>query len=253
MSLAKAYFENLETKELLKVQFNPTELTFSKSAQFAEIAIPGLDAPIQQFIRGGTETLTVELFFDSTDSGMAGNVSSVTTRTDRFYQLVKRDRDTHAPPRCRFGWGQPAAELADVGQVERIFEVDTNEETLSMTKAVSHAPFWFTCVVESIDRKFLLFSPEGTPLRARLTVKLREYQTIEQSIAKLQTADHTKVRILKRRERLDKLSATEYDTPAEWRRIAEANDVDDPRRILPGTSLVIPPIFNESVIRSSRR
>jgi hypothetical protein len=252
MSLQHAYFENLETHEQMQVQFNPTELGFSKSAQFAEIAIPGLDAPLLQFIRGGTETLTVELFFDTTDQGMGSRATSVTTLTDRFYQLVKQNRDTHAPPRCRFGWGQPASDIANAGQVERVLDLDTDQETLDLTQAVSHAPFWFTCVVDGIDRKFLLFSPGGTPLRARLTVKLREYQTLEQMIAKLQTADHTKSRILKRRERLDQLSAREYDTPAEWRRIAEANDVEDPRRILPGTSLVIPPMLTESVIRSDR-
>lgn len=252
MALQHAYFENLETHQQMKVQFNPTDLAFSKTAQFAEIAIPGLDAPLLQFIRGGTETLTLELFFDTTDQGMGDQVISVTTLTDQFYELVKQYRDTHAPPRCRFGWGQPASDIASAGQVERVLDLDTNQETPHLSQAVSHAPFWFTCVVEGIDRKFLLFSPGGTPLRARLSVKLREYQTLEQMIARLQTADHTKSRILKRRERLDQLSATEYDTSAEWRRIAEANDVDDPRQITPGTSLVIPPILTESVIRSDR-
>ncbi len=245
MALQHAYFENLETHQQMKVQFNPTDLAFSKTAQFAEIAIPGLDAPLLQFIRGGTETLTLELFFDTTDQGMGDRVTSVTTLTDQFYELVKQHRGTHAPPRCRFGWGQPASDIANAA-------IPGTGYLLNLSQAVSHAPFWFTCVVEGIDRKFLLFSPGGTPLRARLSVKLREYQTLEQMVAKLQTADHTKSRILKRRERLDQLSATEYDTPAEWRRIAEANDVDDPRQITPGTSLVIPPILTESVIRSDR-
>lgn len=268
MSLQYAYFENLEIedkeKAQMRVQFNPTELSFSKSAQFAEIAIPGLDAPIQQFIRGGTETLTVELFFDSTDSGMGADAKSVTDDnnallpvdrfcgTEKFYQLVKQNPKTHAPPRCRFGWGQPASELATAGELVQVPNPNTGQESLKLQKAVSNAPFWFTCIVESIDRKFLLFSPSGIPLRARLTVKLREYQILEQMIAKLETADHTKVRILKQKQRLDQLAAQEYDTPTEWRRIAIANNVDDPRRIAPGTSLVIPAIQVESVIRSDR-
>ena len=37
--------------------------------QFAEVAIPGLDAPIIQFVRGQSETLTLDLFFDSTEKG----------------------------------------------------------------------------------------------------------------------------------------------------------------------------------------
>ena len=44
--------------EQIPVQYNPTELSFDKSAQIAEIAIPGLDSPLQQFVRGQAEKLT---------------------------------------------------------------------------------------------------------------------------------------------------------------------------------------------------
>jgi phage protein D len=242
MPFQKAYFKNLDTGKQIFVQFNPTDLAFSKGAQFAEIAIPGLDAPVLQFIRGSTETLTVELFFDSTDSGMGEAATSVTKPPEKekyggvndFYELVKQNPKTHAPPKCQFGWGPPAKQ----GEAEEAGKIAANK----LVKAISDAPFYFTCVVESIERKFLLFSPEGVPLRARLTVKLREYQTVEQMVALLQSADHTKARVFKRRERLDQIAAAEYGSPAEWRRIADANKLDNPLRIPPGTILEIPPI-----------
>lgn len=237
MALPKAYFEIIEGRnknKKIEVPFNPTDLAFNKTAQMAEIAIPGLDSPVLQFIRGGTETLTVELFFDTTDSGMGEKAKSVTELTDKFYQLVKQDPETHAPPRCRFSWGEPSKEAGQEG------------------KSVSNAPFWFTCIVESVDRKFLLFSPEGIPLRARLTVKMREYKTVKDMVAELRSADHTKARVLKRRERLDQLAFKEYDTPAEWRRIAEENNLDDPLRVAPGTILKVPPMKIESATRRSR-
>jgi len=70
--------------EEIPVEFNPTELSFTKAAQIAEIGIPGIDAPILQFIRGQAEKVTIELFFDTTDGGMDGNARSVTELTDRF-------------------------------------------------------------------------------------------------------------------------------------------------------------------------
>jgi len=246
MSLQNAFFKNLDTGEAIKVQFNPTDLTFNKTAQFAEIAIPGLDSPVLQFIRGGNETLTVELFFDTTAGGMGVGARSVTGRVNRFYALVKQNRDTHAPPKCLFTWGVPGMEAPNGGVAE-----DSPNPT-EQFGPVSNAPFWFTCVIESIDRKFLLFSPEGVPLRARVTVKMREHKTIKEMVAELQSADHTKARVLKHRERLDLIAAKEYGDPAEWRRIAEANDFDDPRRVRPGTPLSIPPKRIESTIRSSR-
>jgi hypothetical protein len=235
MSLQLAFFINLDikdkTRDRVTVQFNPTDLTFSKGAQFAEIAIPGLDSPVLQFIRGNTETFSLDLFFDKTDEGMGAGAKSVNEKVDQFYNLVKQDPDTHAPPRLRFGWGA-AAELA--GQPG---------------KDASQAPYWFTCVCEAIDRRYLLFAPDGTPLRARVTVRLREYKTIDQMVARLHSADHTKAHIVQRRERLDNISAQEYDTPGEWRRIADENELDDPQRIPPGTVLRIPPLRVQSALR----
>jgi hypothetical protein len=236
VALQKAYFEVLENSwpgpKQFSVQFNPAELTYAKGAQLAEISIPGLDSPVLQFIRGTTETLTTEFFFDTTDQGMADGATSVTTLTDQFYLLVKQMPDTHAIPRCRFSWGEAGGSGPSDAEV-------------------SNAPSWFTCIVESIERKFVLFSPEGVPLRARLTVKMREYKTVDQMVKALQSPDHTKAHVLQRHERLDKIASDEYGTPAEWRLIAAANFLDDPRRIPPGTILEIPPLLPASVTRSS--
>ena len=46
----------------IEVQFNPTEYTLSKGAQIAEIALPGLDSSILQFIRGQTEKLALATY-----------------------------------------------------------------------------------------------------------------------------------------------------------------------------------------------
>lgn len=90
--------------EMYDVQFNPTELAFDKQAQLAEIAIPGLDAPLQQFVRGNAEKLTLELFCDTTDQGIGIGARSVTSETDKFYQLVKIVPELHAPPVVTFSW-----------------------------------------------------------------------------------------------------------------------------------------------------
>src|SRR5580658_5603605 len=89
----------------LVVNYNPTEYTLSKGAQLAEIAIPGLDSPILQFVRGQAETMSLDLFFDTTEAGMDDSAVSVTTVTDLFYQMVKINGTTHAPPIVFFSWG----------------------------------------------------------------------------------------------------------------------------------------------------
>src|SRR6266849_9749194 len=95
--LAKAQFQRLSADgsfvgKPIEVSYNPTEFTLTKGVQLAEIAIPGLDSPILQFVRGQTETFTLDLFFDTTDAGMGDSAKPVTALTDKFYQLIKIDR-----------------------------------------------------------------------------------------------------------------------------------------------------------------
>jgi len=212
--------------EPIAVQYNPTELSYDKSAQFAEIAIPGLDAPLQQFVRGQAEKLTLELFFDTTDQGMGVGAVSVTTLTDRIYQLVKIEPTRHAPPICTFVWNDqfPGSSLGSASGNQR--------------------RNGFKCIVESVKQKFTLFSPVGVPLRATLTVTLREYKTLDDQLAQLNltSPDRTHSHVIQRGETLSGIAAQLYRQPGEWRRIAEANTIEDPRRLMAGTFLAIPPI-----------
>ena len=64
--------------------------------------------------------------------------------------------ETHAPPRLRLTWG--------------------------------HSGLSFKAIAETIDQKFVLFSPEGIPLRATLTMTFRGYATLEEQIADLKLA-----------------------------------------------------------------
>jgi nucleoid-associated protein YgaU len=228
---AKAFFERLDAGgnpvERLPVQFNPTELSMTKGAQIAEIAIPGLDSPVLQFVRGQNEQVTLELFFDSTESGTGAGAVPVTDLTNRFYSLVKMTGREHAPPRCRFVWGAEFPGLV------------TNER-----ENVSAKRNAFDCIVESIQQKFTLFSPDGVPLRATLSVGLREYKTLRTQLEQLnlQSTDHTRVHTVQRGETLPAIAFRSYGDPARWRLIAEANRLLRPRDIAAGQVLELPPL-----------
>ena len=199
---------------IIVVQFNPAEYTLAKGAQIAEIAIPGIDSPILQFVRGQNEKLTLELFFDTTQLGMGiVPVLDVRVLTDPIYQLVKIQSKTHAPPRIRFIWG------------------------LGLS---------FRAIVESVQQKFTVFNPVGIPLRAALSVTFREYKTLEEQLQELnlQSSDHTKRRKVRQGDTLAQIAFEEYRDASKWRQIAEepanAAVLTDPRRLTPGTELVIP-------------
>ena len=213
------------TTEIVNVQFYPTEVTFDKAAQIAEIAIPGLDTPLLQFVRGQNEKLTLDLFFDTTEDGMGAGAESVVKYTDKIYSLVKIEPKRHAPPVCEFIWmsGFPGSRVND--------------------KLGNQFRYSFPCIVESVKQKFTLFSPDGVPLRATLTVTLREYKTLDDQLLELNltSPDRTESHVLQSGETLALVAARHYRRAGEWRHIAEANNISDPRRVDPGTFLTLPP------------
>lgn len=212
--------------EFIAVQFNPNQLAFNKGVQVADIPIPGLDSPLIQFVRGQNETLSVDLFFDSTENGMGVGATSVTGYSDQIYQLVKIEPDSHAPPICEFIWNDkfPGTDIS---------------ENMGNQKRNS-----FKCIAESVRHQYTLFSPEGVPLRATVTVSLREYKTLDEQLSQLNlnSPDRTQVHIVQAGETLSGIAGQHYRRPREWRLIADANEIEDPRRMSPGAFLTLPPM-----------
>lgn len=102
----------------------------------------------------------------------------------------------------------------------------------------------FDCIVESIQQRFTLFSPEGVPLRATLSVSLREYKSLETQLQQLnlQSSDHTKVHTVQRGETLPQIAYQAYRDPTQWRLIANTNRILRPRDLQPGRVLELPPL-----------
>jgi Contractile injection system tube protein/LysM domain len=233
LTLIKAQVQRLKPDGTLDgapfpVQFNPTEYSLSKGAQIAEIAMPGLDQPVLQFVRGQTETMNVDLFFDTTDQGTGPDATAVTTKTDKFYELIKIDRVTHAPPILRFMWGQDGFAGANF---------DGNWSSQARTNG-------FQCIVENVKQRFTLFSSQGIPLRAVLSVTLREYYSLEDQIQRINfnSPDHTHTHVVQRGDTLASIAAKKYDDPRLWRAIADQNGLTDPSDLQPGMVLEVPPI-----------
>ena len=198
--------------------FNPEKYTASRGVQYAEIAIPGLDYPVVQFVRGQSEKITLELFFDTTDQGMVDSVVDVRTETIKVYSLMRVDRNTHAPPRCTLFWG-------DGGM---LFAYGTQQTP------------W--CVVENVSEEFSLFSPSGIPLRAKLNVTFRDAWTIQQQLIQTprHSSDRTKLVRVLQGQTLSDIAWQQYNDPTQWRPIADTNELDNPRLLQAGTVLKIP-------------
>lgn len=210
----------------ITVLFNPTEYSYERTNTYKGTAVPGLGTPLLQFVNGESDQLSMELFLDDyTDpkgptSLQQKEAEPLTKRLKALTKLLEIDRDLHAPPPVRFNWG----------------------------------PLEFTAVIEKLGRKVTMFHPDGTPARATLSVSFKEYRTLRQQIEdpRRESADKSKRRVVVGREALWFIAAREYDDANEWVRIAEANDLDDPRDITPGDWLLLPPIENPNGTGNTR-
>lgn len=215
--------------EPFRVPWAPAELTWSKSATYAEIGIPGLEQPLLQFVRGEAENLSLELFLDADPdaAAVAGTGASslpFAEQVEWFHKLVAVRGDLHAPPLVRVSWGRdfPGSALG-----------------------VSDTPQGrFTAVVLSVQRRFSLFSPDGAPLRAVVTLQLKQYATVESQIKAInyQSADHTRVHVLADGETLPLVAHDAYGNPGLWRVVADHNRLSEVRDPVPGTRLELPPL-----------
>jgi hypothetical protein len=126
------------------VQFNPAtmKLTISNSTE------GGVQRGRQtrQFLGSSSTTLTIELIFDTADEGDTGSPRSVRERTaivEKYVIPESQSQEKQAPPKLRFHWG----------------------------------PLIVDGVVDSITIDIDHFAVDGTPLRAKVGLTLKEQDT----------------------------------------------------------------------------
>jgi hypothetical protein len=197
--------------------FNPTSYSISKNVKYQEHSRNELNAPLLSFVGGGSRTLSLNLFFDVTELPRVGGfpINDVRELTNKLVELTRISRNSLRPPVCRVFWG---------------------------SSRFANSDFPFTGVVSSLKQDFTLFDSSGTPLRANVAVSFTEFlgwgKDSEKDLRK--TDPEFTTRAIKRGDSLHNIAAEMYADPGAWRKIAEANDIDDPRRLKVGKTLRIP-------------
>jgi nucleoid-associated protein YgaU len=193
-------------------QFNPKELSIQKSAKWGrDSAQNAKKASPVQFNGADPCKLTLELFFDATDA----MDSSVVTRVDQLFSCcvptdASLSRKKSSPPLVILHWGKVTS---------------------------------FVAFVTSVQAKYTLFTPDGTPIRATCSVSLEEMpgEPPKQNPTSGALAARA-LRTLVAGDTLASIAYREYGDPAFWRPLAAFNEIDDPMRLQRGLSLLIPTV-----------
>jgi nucleoid-associated protein YgaU len=200
----KAEIQPVDGGEPIKVLFNPSQYGLDASFFLTEKAAIG-GKGVVQYTSGTARTLSMELMFDTYELR-----SDVRDHTNRIYKLVEVKAGDHHPPIVEFKWGG----------------------------------FSMRCVLERVNGRFTLFLDSGVPVRATLTVSFKEYIDPKDQpwFEKRESADHTKTYVIQTGDTLSSIANAEYRDPATWRPIADANAIANPRVLVAGQRIVIPPL-----------
>jgi len=233
-------------------EYNPPEFETAKDVSWAEIAVPGQDFPLQQFVRGGLRTLSIEVYFSRDFYDRAWDVRESVRALEA---LVEKTDETLAPPVCLFEWGE----------------------------------FQLPVVVGAVTTRYTMFDQDGTPIEATLSLSLRAYKEagtefeitrrdepvrraarapvhsgrngsgsvlapVEEGTLneaeQLCTAGSPTTHVAKAGETLRSVSTRQYGTPRLWRALAFANKgLERIRDLKEGVEMLVPdPRFPLSII-----
>ncbi len=196
------------------LQFNPNSLALSKTTEWRRTPsrMAGQSA-LPEFVGSGPRSLSLEVFLDATathDNSVEKAVEQLMTACVPTPSSLARK--TPASPWIRFDWGT--------------------------SKTTS-----FNGVLTGLSVTYTLFDVDGKPLRATCSLTIDEASV--DPAGQNPTSGSLEARSTHRviaGDSLPLLAWREYGDATAWRTIAEANDIDDPMVLVPGTELIVPGI-----------
>lgn len=145
-----------------------------------------------QFQKVNAQDFTVSLFFDTYEkqTDVRGEIEKITS----LLLPTVEGKETKQPPICLFIWGG----------------------------------FSYKGIIYKIDQKFIMFLSSGIPVRAELTVTFKSVVNKEEDAKFKGKEACRKIWTVKSGDRLDLLAYKALKDPAQWRKIADANNITKP-------------------------
>ncbi len=199
----------------MKFFLNPETIKVVKEVEMKEEPVNGQTSPLKY---SSTKPVSLEigqLFFDTYDERESVREKYI----DKLEAQLEYSAETHVLNCVVFNWGD--------------FSMRTKFKTQ------------YVFAITKMDVNYTLFLPSGMPVRAEVALCLRQIASLPQQNSEKpkQSPDHARIYTVKRGDTLQGISQFAYESPLEWRRIAESNGIDDPMSLRPGQRIMLPPIL----------
>jgi hypothetical protein len=205
--------------DTIQCLFNPASYEISKTNNYNFKEITGSALPPAEFAGGQPRELKLDLLLDVSLLGEGNSVREVTDKLFKAMEIPagRASNDPNAvPPFMTFRWGSVVT---------------------------------FKAVCTSLKVQFNLFHPNGEPIRADVTMQLKQAQHATsrsaQSANKKQNPTTRAnagmgVHVVKDGDSLQSIAFRTYRDPSRWRDIAHANGIDNPFHLRRGAALSLP-------------
>jgi phage tail protein X len=198
------------------VWINPASYSHDYPIEYTARQAQGSGGPSPAFSQIGQDKVAFELIFDGT--GVVPPPSGQTMPSNGVAGLV----------------GQLQALIASYnGSIHRPNFVKLSWSQLD-----------FQCVLESMNVKYTLFKPDGTPLRATVALSFLGFMS-EDQIAKVEnklSPDLTHTVTVRTGDTLPALCYQIYGSSTYYSQVAAANNLSGFRQLRPGAKLTFPPL-----------
>ncbi len=197
------------------LQINPEKYSQQYTTKFAENETLNTGGVTNKFVVQKPQDLSLEFYLDATgvvpQTKGGASVTSVMDEINKLKAVVySYNGNIHSPNYLRVLWG-----------------------TLT-----------FDCRLLSMDIEYLLFTPRGVPLRAKLSPKFTQYLSPEklELKAKKKSPDLTHYRTVVSGDTLPLMCYRIYQDSTHYIAVAKMNGLDNFRQLEPGRQIFFPPL-----------
>ncbi len=195
--------------ESFEVMFNPNTYSQKYEVEYHDRQGQGDTGSPQIFGKVKPQEYAFEFLFDGT--GAAADKVDVYERVETFLKVTgKHDGDIHRPMYLKLSWGTLLSK----------------------------------CVLKSAEVTYVLFKPDGHPLRAKVKATFSENveDTLRVAEERKSSPDLTHLHAVKAGEHLPLLAYRYYGDAGRYYQVAKHNKLTNYRRLVPGQKLEFPPI-----------
>ena|GEM_PF-2197923 len=253
------------------VQFNPTQLKITQAVNWKEGENYGTKSAKLTYESPKPMGLSMELMFDTTVKGAAEDVQmDLAARAKQGAANVAaaaKSAASNAMNSVTGGGGGDAAvpdqiyEKSDdvrLAWVNHLIAMTVPDKDVKKKSPNTSQPppvfvqwkdFKMVAVVTKLDTTYTLFGTDGTPLRAKVTLELKEFQLdtpVDTSVKTATPMTAANVQLLNPSHG-ENVYSLAMQFGLDWRMIALANNIDDPSDIAGNMDLIIPMVTGKNI------